>query len=720
VLIGTGPASRKTRFVAPASLPARLAGVCRAVKALAAQSDLVDAHFALYAAVPLLTGALGGRPFVVHFHGPWADESAAVGQPGAAVRVKRQLERTVYQRADRMIVLSHAFKRLLVEGYGIPPWTIEVIRPSVDLNRFQPPSEGEDPRATLGLPAEEPVAVTVRRLVPRMGLDTLLRAWSHVEQGTLLVVGDGPERARLESQTRDLGLAERVRFTGQVSEEQLLACYQAADVCVLPSLALEGFGLVVLEALASGTPVVASDAGGLPEALAGLSPGLVTPRGDERALTSTLVTALGDPTSLPSPERCRAHAERFSPQALAEHHDALYRGVMDPAPPRRRVVYVDHCARLSGGELALLNIIAATDVDAHVILGEDGPLVRRLHDAGISVEVLPLPESARELRKEQVDVGRLGMLGPLRTALYIPRLALRLRALQPDLVHTNTLKSGLYGSVAARLARIPVIWHLHDRLADDYLPQRAVSLMRRAVRVLPNALLANSEASLATVPRPPRGGAGVIANPVAALPQAPIRDQVTRVGMIGRLAPWKGQPIFIEAFARAFPEGDVTATIVGAALFGEDDYAADLRVLAESLGIANRVEFLGFRPDVTAELERLDVLVHASVVPEPFGQVIVEAMAAGVPTVTAAGGGASEIATDGDSTLMHPPGDVEALAQALRRLAADRSLRERLADGGRRRALDFAPDVIAERLRRTYDAVLEGEPLPVIGRDAEG
>ena len=84
---------------------------------------------------------------------------------------------------------------------------------------------------------------------------------------------------------------------------------------------------------------------------------------------------------------------------------------------------MDHCARLSGGEIALANIIAATDVDAHVILGEDGPLVRRLHDAGISVEVLPLPESARELRKDQVDVGRLGLLGPLRTALYVPRLA---------------------------------------------------------------------------------------------------------------------------------------------------------------------------------------------------------------------------------------------------------------------------------------------------------
>ena len=206
---------------------------------------------------------------------------------------------------------------------------------------------------------------------------------------------------------------------------------------------------MALEALASGTPVLASDAGGLPEALAGLGPGLVTPRGDEQALTSALVTALERPLvaavtgSLP-----RARRALLAPGAgrAPRSRCTTACGPADLASAAGAWCTSDHCARLSGGELALLNIIAATDVEAHVILGEDGPLVRRLHDAGISVEVLPLPESARELRKEQVDVGRLGLLGPLRTALYIPRLARRLRALRPDLVHTNTLKSGLYGS----------------------------------------------------------------------------------------------------------------------------------------------------------------------------------------------------------------------------------------------------------------------------------
>jgi glycosyltransferase involved in cell wall biosynthesis len=269
-------------------------------------------------------------------------------------------------------------------------------------------------------------------------------------------------------------------------------------------------------------------------------------------------------------------------------------------------------------------------------------------------------------------------------------------------VHTHSLKSGLYGSLAARLARVPSVWHLHDRLADDYLPARAVALMQRAVRLLPTTLVANSRATLETVPRPPRGGARVVPNPVPATASRPARDEVGRIGMIGRLAPWKGQTVFLEAFARAFPGGNVTATIVGAPLFGEEAYEAEVRALVARLGIEDRVEFRGFRTDVGAELDRLDVVVHASVVPEPFGQVIVEAMAAGVPVAASAGGGASEIATEGQDALLHPPGDVEALAGSLAALASDPGLRARLAAAGRTRAAEFGPEPVARGLEAVY------------------
>lgn len=690
----------------PGSLLLRLWRFRSEVAQLAADAGVVDAHFALYAAAPVLGRGLAGRPLIVHFHGPWADESAAVGaSPRAALLAKRRLERAVYRRADLLVVLSSAFRQLLVERYGVSPWRVRVVPPAVDLDRFQP-GDRAVARIALGLPPGDPVAVAVRRLVPRMGLDLAIAAWSKLSTGVLVIAGEGPDRQRLEQLARDAGCAARVHFVGRLAEAALADLYRAADVSLLPSRALEGFGLAALEALACGTPVVASNVGGLPEALVGLGHGLVVPSGDEGALKQRLDEAFDGRSPLPSAAACRAHAERFSSQALAVAHAQLYR---TPRPRRRRrVVFLDHCARLSGGELALLRIIEALDVDAHVILGEDGPLVQRLHLAGISVEVLPLGEAARELRKDDVRVGGTGLLAPLRTATYVPLLAWRLRRLRPDLVHTNTLKSGVYGSLAARLAGLPVVWHLHDRLSSDYLPGQAARAVRGAIRTLPTALVANSAASLATVGGTPHGGATIVPNPVS-----PPRDErriapdVRVVGIVGRLAPWKGQHVFLEAFAKAFPNGNVTAAIVGAPLFGsaEEEYADNLRRSAHRLGIFERVDFRGFRPNIDAELARLDMLVHASVTPEPFGQVIVEAMAAGVPVIAAAGGGAAEIATHGVDALLHRPGDVEGLADAMRRLGADESLRRELAAAARRRANDYRPEAVATTLSAVYEAV---------------
>lgn len=180
-----------------------------------------------------------------------------------------------------------------------------------------------------------------------------------------------------------------------------------------------------------------------------------------------------------------------------------------------------------------------------------------------------------------------------------------------------------------------------------------------------------------------------------------------RVGMVGRLAPLKGQHVFLEAFAQAFPEGTGRATIVGAALFGESrDYEEQLRSQVVRLGLQGRVEMTGFREDIAAELGRLDVLVQASVIAEGFGLVVVEGMASGLAVVAPRAGGPAEIVTDGHDGLLYPPGDVEALAFALRRLAVDGSLRERLGEAARKRAQDFTPDVIAPQVLAFYREVL--------------
>jgi glycosyltransferase involved in cell wall biosynthesis len=637
---------------------------------------LVDAHFALYA-----FAALAGRRtrFVVHFHGPWADESAATGETGWSVFLKRAVERSVYRRARCAVVMSRAFAAVLSERYGIPADRIVVIPPGVDLERFSPGDRSEA-RARLGIDPDSHVAVTVRRLVPRMGVDVLLEAIP--AETILLVAGDGPERSRLEALA-----GPNVRFLGRVDDETLVDLYRAADVSVVPSRALEGFGLVVLESLACGTPAIVTDAGGLPEAVEGLEPTLVVPAGDAAALRQRLMQPL------PSPEACRAHAERFSWSAAAARHRELY-----AEASRTKVVFLDHTATLSGGELALARLLSALDVNAHVILGEDGPLAVRLRELGATVEVLPF--AARELPRERVGAP----LATLTSIVYSVRLARRLRALRPDVVHANSLKSGLYGGVAGRLARVPVVWHIRDRISDDYLPPRVVRFVRLAARVLPSAVIANSETTGATLGVP----ATIVPSPVVVAPLDRRTNGTFRVGMIGRIAPWKGQHVFLDAFAQAFGEGDERACVVGAPLFGADEeaYADRLRGLVTELDLDGRVEFTGFSHDVASELAHLDVLVHASTLPEPFGQVVVEGMAAGLAVVAANAGGPAEIVETETTGLLYPPGDAVALAAVLRRLAGDAGLRLRLGEAARERARAFSPETVAAQVEAVYRRVL--------------
>jgi glycosyltransferase involved in cell wall biosynthesis len=693
-------------------LAGRVLAFWHAAQHAAAHADVVDVHFALYSVVPLWLGRLRSRPVVLHFHGPWADENVAVGDPsGLRHAARRLLERSAYVTADEAIVLTSAFRQVLVERYRVPPWRINVVPPGVDLDRFTP-EPAPFARSNLGLGPTAFVAVAVRRLVPRMGLELLLTAWSEVVDqlppgSTLLIAGDGPLRDALASSVVRLGLTDSVRLLGRVGEPELIELYRAADVAVVPTIEHEGFGLVVAEAAACGTPSIVTAVGGLPEAVAGLDPSLIVPPADPAALRDRLLCAR---TKLPSREATRAHAEHFRWSTVVERHRAIVRRATARVEPddRLKVVYVDHVARLSGGEIALVRLLPHLDrVNPHVVLAEDGPLVAQLHLEGISTEVLPLTDSVRHLRKGDVDRRALSPRVVGATAAYVLRLAARLRQLRPDLVHTNSLKAGVYGSLAARLAGIPMIWHVRDRIEDDYLSRSAVLLVRRMSRYLAYAVVANSRSTMETLAAPSKPVVIYSVLPEV-MSEAPIRQRTNgrplTFGMIGRLAPWKGQEVFLRAFARAFPEGNERAVVVGGALFGEDDYARTLPQLAATLGIGERVELRGHRPNVWDELATVDVLVHASITPEPFGQVILEGMAAGVPVIAARAGGPAEILRHDRTGVLYEPADVGGLAAAMQRML-DSGLRERLTAAARTELAPYSPSVVAAELQRLYEMV---------------
>lgn len=385
---------------------------------------------------------------------------------------------------------------------------------------------------------------------------------------------------------------------------------------------------------------------------------------------------------------------------------------MSRSAKQPRVVFVGHIARLSGGEIALVRLLSALkkDVEPHVILGEPGPLVERLERMGVPVEVIPLAGHVRDVRRHGVSRAELNARVIAQTSGYIWRLRRRLRELKPDIVHTNTLKAALYGGIAGRLAGIPVVWHIRDRIASDYLPLGPRVLIRTVGSIVPSSLIANSCSTLATVPlrlsvlRPYRAAVPDCVEPPTVRALCP--KEVMTVGMVGRLAPWKGQHVFLRAFASVFRDQEAQARVIGSAMFGDDNYAAELPRLAERLGIDSQVDFRGFREDVWRELRELDVLVHASVVPEPFGQVVLEGMGVGLPVVATAAGGPAELIRDSIDGLLVPPGDIAALAKALRRLRDDPELGERLGAAALERSREFTPQHAAEGVLDVYRQVL--------------
>lgn len=314
---GQAPEGGTSLGPAHLSLPRRMrAG--HAWGRLIRDGELVDLHFALYARAAL-AGMPAGRS-ICHFHGPWAAESIVGGDARLKARAKKRVELAVLRQARGVVALSSQFADVLQRDYGVPAARISVIPGGVDVDRFAP---ADDVR-----PHEKQV-VAVRRLEDRMGLDVLLRAWPTVlrrhPDARLLVIGEGSARGRLEALTASLGLGGSVQLVGRQSDDYVVTAYRESTVSVVPSIALEGFGLIALESLACGTPAVVTRCGGLPGVVEPLSGDLVVDVGDEDDLARAIVSVLdGD---APSAADCRGYAERFSWDRIAGDHLDLYRSL---------------------------------------------------------------------------------------------------------------------------------------------------------------------------------------------------------------------------------------------------------------------------------------------------------------------------------------------------------------------------------------------------------
>ncbi|WP_324012308.1 glycosyltransferase family 4 protein [Microbacterium sp. JZ37] len=348
-----------------------------------------------------------------------------------------------------------------------------------------------------------------------------------------------------------------------------------------------------------------------------------------------------------------------------------------------RVTHVAHTAERGGAELALLKVLndPARDWSASVVLprGERGVFSNLREDTTV----------AESGAKQPPGASGAGLNAALSFAWKLVKQAARLRVnrefRRSDVVHANSTRAAVYSAIACFTSRKPLVVHLRDRIEPEAIGKFGFVAFKRIVLPRATAFIANSDATAETVRRYVRSGqiVEVIPSPVGVarareVPLAP--PGRVRVGMVARLDPWKGQAELLEAFARANVEEQAELVFIGDAAFGHQDYEKKLRQLAADLGV-ERVTFAGFRSDVQAAVDALDVCVQYSTRPEPLGQNVLQYLARARATIVAAEGGPLEWVVHRRNGLVVPPRDVASLATALRELVLDADQRNELSRG---------------------------------------
>ncbi len=291
-----------------------------------------------------------------------------------------------------------------------------------------------------------------------------------------------------------------------------------------------------------------------------------------------------------------------------------------------------------------------------------------------------------------------------------------------DVIYANSQKAFAASVFAGKIAGKPVIWSLQDLL----IPEHFSTLLRKGVARLANigarAVIVNSRATarafvaaggdsrlLHVVPSGVDEAPFLETGGAADLPAAAERPWI---GLFGRLSPWKGQHVAVDALER-LQHG--TLFLTGDALFGEDGYKSALLRRIGERGLSSRVHFLGFRDEVAPLMRQMDVIVHTSIAPEPFGRVIVEAMLAGRPVIATRGGGPEEIIEEGAGGWLVPPGDGAALAAAVEEVLRRPDAAARMAAHARTEALEKytlsrTNAAIADVIAAVLDALAELAP----------
>lgn len=363
----------------------------------------------------------------------------------------------------------------------------------------------------------------------------------------------------------------------------------------------------------------------------------------------------------------------------------------------KTILFITHVGEAGGAEYKMVDLCRAMRDSAEVMLLQRGSLEAVLNENRIKHCVCPLPSNARIVRKED---GIASVLKAIPAALSMVKRIAR-KAEEFDIVVCFSQKSFVLTSLAKLLARRPIIWFMNDILSPAHFSRVLIGVLVTLSRYSADHIVVNSRASLAawfkaggrrkrvSVLYPGTNSKLADQRPsaelIASYKQKYSPDAKPLIGMFGRISRWKGQDVFIRAIAQV---PNVNAVVVGGALFGEQQHERRMKELVTELGITRRVTFTGHVDDVMNLMAACDVVAHCSTSPEPFGQVIVEAMLAGTPVIASDAGGAREIVTPDETGQLTRPSSHSDLEAAIRRYLDSPSWSRQVAERAKVSALE--------------------------------
>ena len=678
-------------------------------------------------------------------------------------RTKRQLGLNRYfnRFMDRVLVNSQAVKEAVRVKEEVSSRKIHVIYNGVDLKKYFPLQElREQARRELGIEDDEFVVGMVANMRHEVkGHRFLLKAISLLKKEEkkvkLMLVGDGPLETRIENYAASRNVLDQIFFLG--SRRDVPALVNAMDVVCVPSLS-EGFSNTVLEAMAIGKPLIATNVGGNSEVVVHGETGfLVRPR-DGVAISEKLIffienreacsemgaAGLKKVQSQFTIEKMiqeyeefyvkllevkeRRRASRKEPETVSQtkivkvrtekqetrassvskrEDDSKTSSVVAPrpapsVPPRQsrrvRVMYLIWSLDLGGAEQVVMNLAKKLDRQKFkavvCCLNEKGRYAPLLEKEGIKVFELH--------KKPKFDL------------FLIFKLVGLIKQEKIDLLHTHLFSSNLWGRIAADIANIPVVSTEHN--VDTwkgkfhfFLDRLLVNKNKRIIFVSEKVKEFYEEKGLQL-----DGKAKVLYNGIdtshftVSNRSSNVREKfgISRdaqvLGIVGRLVPQKAHVDFIEAVQQLKQRGKNVAGLI----VGDGPLRKELEERVKKNGLESSIIFAGFSNDMTEFYQAMDVFVLCSL-REGFPMTILEAMASGVPVVATNVGGVSECVTDGEHGLLVAPENPTALAEAISKIFEDSLLKERLIQNALRRVRDhFNIETMTAEHEQIYREVL--------------